>query len=681
MQASSSTLARTNHALQRANHDDDLECVLNGNVEISYGAAANDYRAGRYIDSLTKLNKLVDTQKDARTFALLGKTLDKLNMPSEAAQAYTLAADMNTSHSDDYRELALLLHHKAGNEDLVLALGNKLVSRARKDPSLAYPLATILIKRNQVEAAAAFKEVLAKSDDPTHMVIAARMLLMNWEPNSSEHIETARLLLTKIPANNTMRLLYLTLCREISRYDVVEKQQKVIEDAIAAGKDDFIETDHPFFNLHWTGDERLNHKSRLQTLFMPEGARERRRALPHTWREDKIRIGYVSGDFWDQHATMKLVRRMFELHDRDRFEVTLFCNTPKFLLEKNKADRSAWGDIVEIRDMTDEQTLAEIHKRQIDILVDMKGYTKFNRAQIFNEPAAPVHVEWLGFPGSTVGLDLDYIIGDRWVLPDSSERWYDETFCRLPECYQPNDAYYRPQVEPIARKDIGLPEDKFVFASFNGNRKITYEMTSIWAEILRRTPDSILWIMRNNTESQKNINKRFEKLGIPLKRIYFMHLEQYQDHMNRIPLADLGLDTFPVNGHTTTSEQLWAGLPVLTAKGTNFASRVSESLLSNIGLPELIAASSEDYIEQAVALYNDRDRLQNYRKHIIDQRFMSPLFDSERFTRHIEKAYEMMAERAKAGLEPAKLDVPVLPKREGPFMRPDEAVTTDYMRI
>lgn len=662
-------------------YDDDVECVLNGNVEISYAAAASDYRAGRYLNGLAKLNRLVDTQKDARTFALLGKTLVKLGMKAEAAQAYMLAADLNSSQADDYREIALLLHFEVGNDDLVLALGNKLVARARKDPAIAYPLASTLIKRNEVEAAAAFKQVLAKSDDPTHMVIAARLLLMNWEPNSSEHIDTARLLLGKIPSNNTMRLLYLTLCREISRYDVIEKQQTIIEDAIAAGEDDFVVNDHPFFNLHWTGDERLNQQSRLQTLHLPEGARERRRKAPHTWRDDKIRIGYVSGDLWDQHATMKLVRRMFELHDRNRFEVTLFCNTPKFLLEKNKADRSAWGEIVEIQDMTDLEAVAEIRKREIDILVDMKGYTKFNRSYIFNEPSAPVHVAWLGFPGTTAGLDLDYVIGDRWVLPDSSEPWYDEIFCRLPECYQPNDAYYRPRVEPIARKDVGLPEDKFIFGSFNGNRKITYRMTEIWAEILRRTPDSILWIMRNNTESQKNISRRFEKLGIPLKRIYFMHLEQYRDHMNRIPLADLGLDTYPVNGHTTTSEQLWAGLPVLTVKGTNFASRVSESLLSNIGVPELIASDSDDYIAQAVALYNDRDRLKGYRERIDRQRFVAPLFDSERFTRHIEKAYEMMAERARAGLEPVKIDVPALPPREGPFMRPEDAIIAEFSHI
>lgn len=642
------------------------------NGEISYSAASKDYKAGRYLDSLARLNRLIDTQKDARTYALLGKTLAKLGMREEAATAYMLAADMNSSQSDEYREIALLLNFECGNDDKTLALGAKLVGRARKDPALAYALACTLAKRNDYEHASVLKKVLAASDDPAHMILAARLLMAHWDSDSSEHVETAQILLRKIPDNNTMRVIYLTLCRDISRYDVVEKHQKLIEAALANGEDEFLVADHPFFNLHWTGDEDLNNRCRLNTIVMPEGTRQRRRAVPHEWSDDKIRVGYVSSDLWDQHATMKLLRRVLELHDRKRFEITLFCSTPTFLLDKNVTDRTQWGDVVRIDAMTDDAVCAAARARGIDILVDMKGYTKYNRAAIFNQPCAPVHVSWLGFPGSTRGIDLDYIIGDRWVLQDSSAPWYTEKFCRMPECYQPNDPINRPLPRPMTRSRIGLPESTFVYASFNGNRKITYEMAALWAEILKRTPDSVLWIMRANAESQNNIISRFLKLGIPAKRLFFMKLEQYQDHIDRIPLADLGLDTTPVNGHTTTSEQLWATLPVLTMKGTNFASRVSESLLSNIGLPELIATDQQDYIERAVALYENRDQLAGYRQRLVENRFRMPLFDAERFTRHLERAYEMMADRARAGLEPDHFDVPALPPRDGAFMQAPE---------
>lgn len=648
------------------------------NGDISYAAASKDFKAGRYLESLTRLNQLMDIQKDARTFALLAKTLLKLGMREEAATAYGLAADLNSSQSDEYREMALLLHFECGHDDLTLAAGSKLVSRARKNPALAYALASILVKRNDYEHASAFKKVLASSDEPAHMILASRMLMAHWDSDSAEHIETAHILMRKIPHNNTMRLIYLTLCRDISRYEAIEKQQKPIFDALARGEDDFLVTDHPFFNLHWTGDERLNSLVRLNTIVMPEGTRARRQAMPHNWSDKKLRIGYVSADLWDQHATMKLIRRVFELHDRDRFEITLFCNTPQFLLDRNTADRSQWGNVVRIEGMSDDEICDLIRAHEIDVLVDMKGYTKYNRASIFNQPCAPVHVSWLGFPGSTYGIDLDYIIGDHFVLRDSSAPWYPEKFCRLPECYQPNDPYYRPVPEPIERSQIGLPEDAFVFASFNGNRKITLEMTEIWAEILKRTPNSVLWIMRANMESQNNIIGRFQKLGIPAKRLYFMKLEQYQDHINRIPLADLGLDTYPVNGHTTTSEQLWAGLPVLTVKGTNFASRVSESLLTNMGVPDLITQDREDYIRRAVELYENRGDLAAYRQRILDGRFTQPLFDAERFTRHLEKSFEMMAERARQGLQPDHMDVPALPPRNEPFMKIEDLSREQY---
>lgn len=638
------------------------------NSEISYAAASKDFKAGRYIESMSCLNKMLNPKTDARTYALLARNLEKLNLKSDAAAAFQIAYDKSTSKNIDYLLEAFRLHYESGNDKLALALGNKLVTQARRDPDVAFMMATLLVRNGELALAAPFKQVLAGSDKEEHLIMAARLIYGDWQPDSREHMEATRRILQKIPRNNAVRLLYLTICREHSKYDVIERHQPFIDEIIE--KDDLaaFEFDQPFFNLHWCGIEKINRMAHLSTGVYGTNKQAERRVMPHKWG-DKIRLGYVSGDLWEQHATMKLLRGVFELHDRDRFDVTLFCNTPQQFLDHNKSDRSNWGDIVTIRGMSNEDAVAEIHKREIDLLVDLKGYTVNNRHEIFNLAAAPVHIAWLGFPGSTVGIDLDYIIGDQWVLRDSSAPWYHEKFLRLPECYQPNDPANRPLAVPTPRSELGLPEDAFVFASFNTNRKITIEMTAVWAEILKRSPGSVLWMMLNGPEARANMIRRFEKLGISPKRLFFMGMVGFKDHLNRIPAADLGLDTYPVNGHTTTSEMLWAGLPALTVKGTNFASRVSESLLSNLGVPELIAEDMEAYKAMAVDFAANPEKLKPFHERLETNRFFKPLFDTERFTRHLEKGYELIYERARAGQEPDHIDVPALPPRTEPFRR------------
>ncbi len=635
--------------------------------EITYAAASKQYRTGHYTASLSTLNRLLDVQRDARTYTLLAKTLLQLGLKQEAANSYKLAAEQGGQHAEENISEAIKLYFACGEKDRALALANSILSRVRRQPDLAYIVSSLLLERQQARLARVFKDLLIKSDVLEHMQLGARISLNTWDVFDPSDIETARVLLSRLPRNQSIRLMYLTFCREHSKFDSVERHQPLIDAAIAEGDTSFIQNDGTFFNLHWTGDEHLNQLARSNTPFFSPEITKLRRQVPHSW-SSKIRIGYVSSDLFDKHATMKLIRRVLELHDRDRFEVTLFCHTDPEMLKLNEADRSLWGDVVTIRDMDDAEAIAEIRKRGIDILVDLKGHTVGNRTALFNRAAAPIQVAWLGFPGSTVNVDLDYAIGDKFVLPDSSKPHYYEKFCRLPETYQPNDPVNRPLAKQTSKKDVGLPEDAFVFASFNANRKITPPMIEMWATILKKVPNSVIWILRNNKESQTNITSKLLSCGIAAKRIFFMQKLDFELHLNRITAADVGLDTFPVNGHTTTSEQLWAGLPVLTIKGTNFASRVSESLLHAIGLPELIAENNDDYMRKAIELAEQPERLKAYRQRLEDNRLSSPLFDAERFCRHLETAYQMMVDRAKQGLEPDHLDVPCLPPRDGAFM-------------
>ncbi|NTE85386.1 glycosyl transferase [Agrobacterium rubi] len=634
--------------------------------EISYSAASKHFKTGQYTQALTTLNKLIDTNRDARTYALLAKTCLRIGMPEQAATSYELAFQQGGMDAESYLVESIKLHYDGGQKDKALALSNKLIHKFHKYPEICYIVGTILLERGEPKIARALKSVLMKSDSIEHMKLGARIAITTWDLFDPKDIETARILLSKLPRQQAVRLMYLTFCREHSKFDAIEKHSPIIEEAIASGDTGFISLDGTFFNLHWSGDEHINQLARSNTPFFTPDMSAKRRSMRHEWGQ-KIRIGYLSSDFFDKHATMKLIRRVLELHDRDRFEITLFCHSDSDLLASNQADRELWGHVVTIKDMTNEEALADIKARGIDILVDLKGHTAGNRTAILNMSAAPIQVAWIGFPGSTVNVDLDYVIGDHYVLQDSSKPHYYEKFVRMPETYQPNDPVNRPLAKQISRADVGLPEDAFVFASFNANRKITPHTAELWSEILKRAPKSVIWILHNNQDSKTNILTKFLAMGISAKRVFFMGKLDFELHLNRITVADLGLDTFPVNGHTTTSEQLWSGLPVLTTKGTNFASRVSESLLHAIGAPELIAEDEAAYVEQAVAYALDPAPLKDIRNRIDANRFMMPLFDAERYCRHLETAYETMYERAKAGAEPDHFDVPALPARTTPF--------------
>lgn len=634
------------------------------NSKVSFSAASRDYQAGRYTQSLATLNQLIDTQKDAKTYSLLAKNLLQLGFKTDAAKAYGLAADCAGQGAFEFLKTAAKIHLEAGNEDEALLIAMRNLSKAQEDPELAFIIASIYLRRQRRDLLRPFKKVLSESQNTEHARLAA--LLLNDDLMDETNQTLARNLFRRYPGNLAFRFLYLVCVREFNEFDEANKHQMPIDAALAKNDIDMLRKDNPFYHLHWCGNEDYNRYATIGTKPLDAARVAYRRGLPHTW-SDKIRIGYMSSDFWDAHATMKLLQRVLELHDRNRFEITLFDHTQPEYLEKNKADRSRWGKVVDVYGQSDEAILKAVRAENIDIMVDLKGHTSGSRASSFNLPLAPIHVAWLGFPGSTLNVDLDYVIGDHSVLPDVAKPFYHEKFLRMPESYQPNDPANRPQPQPVTREQLGLPENAFIFASFNGNRKITSQVVDSWCRILKRAPDSVLWLMANTARNMENLLERFQAGGISPKRIIFCPRAPYEQHISRQQAADLGIDTFPVNGHTTTSEQLWGGLPVLTMKGTNFASRVSGSLLRAIDLPELVADDLQAYEDLAVELALNPERVAGYKKHLQEKRYIAPLFDAERFCHHLEHGYEMIAERAKQGLGPDHIDVPALPPRTEPF--------------
>ncbi len=294
---------------------------------------------------------------------------------------------------------------------------------------------------------------------------------------------------------------------------------------------------------------------------------------------------------------------------------------------------------------------------EIDIAVDLKGYTGDARPGILAFRPAPVQVSYLGFPG-TMGADhIDYILADRFIIPEEQERFYSENVVCLPECYQPNDSKRIIAEVTPTRAQAGLPETGFVFCSFNSNYKITPQIFELWMRLLHQVEGSVLWLLGGSAAAIRNLRREAQARGVDPQRLVFAPRRPLPEHLARHRLADLFLDTLPCNAHTTASDALWAGLPVLTCPGAGFAARVAGSLVQAAGLPELIATDLDAYAALALGLARDAGRLAAIKAKLAGNRFQSPLFKSGRLLGHVERAYEIMWARAERGEAPSGFSV------------------------
>lgn len=361
------------------------------------------------------------------------------------------------------------------------------------------------------------------------------------------------------------------------------------------------------------------------------------------YRHDKLRIGYLSSNL-NLHAVTILTAEVYELHDRNRFEVYAFCWSPEDGTPMRQRIRAAMDHLIRIDHMTDEQAARAIREAEIDILVDLQGLTSGCRATILAHKPAPVAVSWLGFPGTSGLPGVDYIIADRYLIPEELAPFYSEKPLYLPDCFQSNDRQRTAGPLPL-RATYQLPEDAFVFCAFNHNHKFSPEMFATWMRILQRVPGSVLWLLADNETARANLTAYAAAQGIDAARLIFAPRVHPAEYLARFQLADLFLDTLPFNGGTTASDALWMGLPLLTCSGLTFASRMAGSLLNAIGLPELVTNNYGDYEEQAVALAHDRTRLAELRQRLMTNRTAYPLFDTPRFVRNLEDALTTITPR------------------------------------
>jgi predicted O-linked N-acetylglucosamine transferase (SPINDLY family) len=381
--------------------------------------------------------------------------------------------------------------------------------------------------------------------------------------------------------------------------------------------------------------------------------REHCPAHPGNWpapvrkKRAKIRIGYFSADF-RSHPVASLMAELFEIHDRSRFEVSAFSYGPNTGDAMRKRLESAFDRFLDVRDVSDRDIAVRAQEMELDVAVDLGGFTEDSRPGIFALRAAPLQIGFLGYPGTSGAPYMDYLVADECIIPSEYERFYSEKILRL-KSYQPNST--RPMPEARRRDHWGLPEERFVFCCFNTNYKITPAVFAAWMRILAAVPNSVLWLRSDSELAIENLGREAAKCGVnPQRLLIAPRLESFEAHLARYRSADLFLDTFPYGAHTTASDALWAGLPVLTRAGEAFASRVGASLLKAVGIPDLVVETAEQYEELAIDLAGDAPRLAEIRRRLDANRATSALFDIAGYARDLEALYEKAHARYQAAL-------------------------------
>jgi protein O-GlcNAc transferase len=376
-----------------------------------------------------------------------------------------------------------------------------------------------------------------------------------------------------------------------------------------------------------------------------------------TYSHDRIRVAYLSADF-REHATAYLAAGLFEQHDRSRFEVTGISFGPEDHSAMRRRLIRAFEHFVDAENKGDGEIADLIRRREIDIVIDLNGFTQGGRWNVLAQRPAPVQINYLGYPGTMGAEYIDYIVADRFVIPDVERQFYREKVIYLAHTFQANDSKRKMGERIPSRAEAGLPENAFVFCAFNNSYKILPEVFDVWMRLLRKVAGSVLWLVADSPAVENNLRKEAENRSVEPARLIFAPRIPYSDYLARYRLADLFLDTLPFNAGTTASDALWAGLPLITCPGRTFASRMAGSLLTAIEMPELIAESMADYEALAAKLACDPRLMAATRMKLDRNRLSAPLFDAKLFTRDIETAYAAIWQRAQIGLPPDHIVVP-----------------------
>lgn len=440
--------------------------------------------------------------------------------------------------------------------------------------------------------------------------------------------------------------------RESGRWPQAQLELSRLRDIIAQLPDDAAITTAPFAHVTLM-DDALHQLKAARLMSNTWRSVQRLAPAPRQTDDGRIRVGYLSSDLY-QHATCVLMAEVFEHHDRSRFEVFVYSHGQDDRSAMRRRVIDASEHFVELRGLADREMAQRIAADGIDVLIDLKGYTAHNRMGVLARHPAHVQATFLGFPGTTGAGFMDYIVGDPVVTPQAHEAHFAEKIAQMPVCYQPNDRQ-RARPQPRTRAQVGLPDDALVLCAFNQAYKISPEVLDVWVALLRDLPNAVLWLLDWHGQARPNLEGELRARGVDLRRVFWAPRLSLDEHISRVALADVFIDTWPCNAHTTASDALWAGLPVVTLMGQTFASRVAASLLNACGLPELVTEDVDSYRQTILRLARDPAWRAACRSKLVEARDTSPLFDSARFTRDFEALLERMVQQHRQGQAPAHL--------------------------
>jgi predicted O-linked N-acetylglucosamine transferase (SPINDLY family) len=576
----------------------------------------------RFQDALDSYDVAIGSRPQfAKAHYYRGNALRRLQRPLEALSSYRHALDVDSRYADALSGAGNALRDLNRSSEALAAYEQALLI----DPECVGALSNrsrILLYMNRPEDAAAGLERLfevAPDTGPEYnyalgMLLHSRLLCCDWR----DYDATVAAIGAAVEAGKRVSLPSLMIAASDSPATHLRAARLFVE--------------HNWANVTplWTG-ERYGHA--------------------------RIRVAYVSADF-REHPVSVLMAGLFETHDRLRFETYAISLRPDDGSALGKRVRAAFDHFIQTGDETDADIAALLRRLEIDIAVDLTGYTDGCRPGIFAARPAPIQIGYLGYAGSSGAPYIDYLIADRCIVPETEQANYTEKLIYLPHCYQPNDAQRaRPEDAPT-RAGCGLPEHGFVFCSFNTHYKIVPAVFDVWMRLLSAVEGSVLWLASGRDSVESNLRREAARRGIAPERLIFApRLQDFSEHLARYRCADLFLDTLPFNAHTTASDALWMGLPVLTCRGRAFAGRVASSLLGAIGLPELVTDSLAEYEAHARRLAEEPRLLAELRERLSACRDGAPLFDTERFRKNLEAAYMTIWQRAERGESPQNLHV------------------------
>ena len=640
--------------LKQLGRQDEALASFNRALELDPRDALTQYNRGsvlrdlgRHAEALASYEAAIAVNGNyAEAYANRGSVFQELQQHEAAVESFGRALALNPALPQVLEGLGVSLHYVGRLED-ALAAYNKAIT-------LKPDLASSHLKRGLVltslqrmdEAIASFDRAIEIDPDYADAYYRRghwQRLRGRFEVALMDFAVVAHLTPDAEFLPGARLEASLQVC-DWSHYDALAKQ-------IAVGIENGVRATGPFIVMALTDSARLQQKAARTWVshFCPPD--DSLGPIAPRARPRKLTVGYFSMDL-QEHPIARLLAELIEIHDRSRFEVIAFSFGPDTNDESRQRLVRAFDRFIDVRERSSSEIAALARNLNVDIAIDLGGYTVNNRADIFALRAAPVQVNYLGYLGTMGASYMDYIVADPTVVTPESEGYYSEKIIYLPDTHQVNDRKRRIADKVFTREELGLPANGFVFCCFNTNYKISPTTFAGWMRILKAVPGSVLFLYTNEKTAATNLRARAAQHGIDQHRLIFGERLPAAQYLARFRSADLFLDTYPYTAGTTASDALWAGLPVLTLTGEAFVSRTAASLLSAIGVPELVTSTQEQYEQLAIELASNPRRLAEIRTKIQDNRLTSPLFDTPRFARNLEAAYSAIHDRYQAGLPP-----------------------------